>query len=236
MPFAGFWIGLRFLLVPLLWLRYRTGSRMDWAFAADTFMKRALFPLTEGVDEEVRNDVGAVARTAGWPRAAGSPVDLKSFANGRPLLLVLYRGSWCPYSRLHLTDLAVSAQALEDLGVAVLAVSARGHEAWWRSKGIAFRMAADPDGDLFRAMGVRIEPRLAQRVWGMLLPHESVFLFDRDGRLAAVDARRLKSTKTKQTFLSGAQWLKFARALAPAGGPSRRASVPDNGRLEEHAR
>lgn len=223
MPLAAAWIGMRFLLVPALSLRYRPGMRMHRAFALDAWMKRALYPLTETADDTLRNDVDAGSALsaqagAGWARMAPQPVDLAACADGRPLLLILYRGSWCPYSRLHLADLATVAQPLQELGVAVLAVSARRHDRWWQSRGIAFNFAADPDGELFRAMGVRVEPPLSHRVWGVLLPHESVFLFDRAGNLVAADARRLNGMKARQTFLSAARWLALARELV---GPAR---------------
>ncbi|AOJ05453.1 MULTISPECIES: redoxin domain-containing protein [Burkholderia] len=238
-PLAGVWVGIRFLLIPLLWLRYRTGSRMDWAFSVDAFMKRSLYPLTETPDDALKRDLELPASVQsrydiadpadgetdaappprsenGWASLGHHPIDLARFANGRPLLLILYRGNWCPYSRLHLADLSTVAHRLETLGVAVLAVSARRHDDWWRAKGISLAFAADPDGDLFHAMGVRIAPPLSHRVWGMLLPHESGFLFDRHGNLVAADVRRLNPTKTKQTFLSATRWLALAHELADA--------------------
>ena len=235
MPLTAMWVSIRFLLIPVLWLPYRLGSRMNWAFATDSFMKRLLFPLTEGPDEAPQNNVNAhlshlalqpsaepikgvsassgIPSEYGWVRLGRQPIDLEKFADGRPLLLILFRGSWCPYSRLHLADLSTAAHSLEELGVAILAVSARNHDRWWRSKGIGLTFASDPDGELFRIMGVRVEPPLSHRVWGMALPHESVFLFNRNGNLLVADVRRLNSIKTRQTFLSAARWLKFAREL-----------------------
>lgn len=225
MPLAGAWIALRFLLVPILWLHYRPGQRMHWAFAADAFMKRALYPLTETADDTPRNEANApIAHIApaasappagtGWARMEPQPVDLAAAASGRPLLLILYRGSWCPYSRLHLADLATVVQPLHALGIAVLAVSARRHDRWWQARGIDLPFAADPEGELFRVMGVRVEPPLSHRVWGMLLPHESVFLFDRYGNLVAADVRRLDGMKAHQTFLRAARWLDHACTMA----------------------
>ena len=234
MPLAGAWVGLRFALAPLLWLVYRSGVRMELAYQLDSFIKRMLFPLTEGPDEVLRRDVAtpliaaseneedaAESRPAAWPQLQTAALDLQRHARGRPLLLVLYRGRWCPYSRLHLSDLSQVVEGLERMGVAVLAVSTHNHERWWRSMGVAVPFAADPEGELFRAMGVRIEPNFAQQAWGLLLPHESVFLFDREGELVMADVRRLNSTKTGQTFLSGAKWLQYARALVQLDRPSR---------------
>jgi len=234
MPLAGAWVGVRFALAPLLWLAYRSGARMDLAYQLDSFLKRQLFPLTERPDEVLRRDLatplmdesggereGGESRPSAWPQLKTAALDLQKHAQGRPLLLVLYRGRWCPYSRLHLTDLSQVVESLERMGVAVLAVSTHKHEPWWRSHGVAMPFAADPEGELFRAMGVRIEPNFAQQAWGLLLPHESVFLFDSEGELVMADVRRLNSTKTGQTFLAGTLWLEHARALVQLDRPAR---------------
>ncbi len=219
LPLAGLWIALRFLLIPILYVPLKFGSRMSWAFAVDSFMKRLLYPLTEQPDDALQNAVGS-SPPHRLPAIAvsreGVESQLSEIAAGRPLLLVLYRGSWCPYSRLHLADLAAVAEQMRELGITVLAVSAHNHEGWWRAKGVKLSFAADPDGELFRAMGVCIEPPLAHRAWGMLLPHESVFLFDRSGQLVMADLRRLSSTKTRQTFLRSARWLARGRELVAA--------------------
>jgi peroxiredoxin len=228
MPLAGAWIAARFMLMPALWVPFKLGSRMRWAFTVDSFMKRAIFPLTERPDNALQNDLGPPAVRA-MPgvrvRQGARTIDLAEVANGRRVLLVVFRGSWCPYSRLHLSDLATVQRSLDELGVTIIAVSAHADEAWWRSKGVDFVFAADPDGELFRALGVQQEPSLAQQTWGMLLPHESVFLFERGGALVASDVRRLDSTKTQQAFLSATKWLEIARALPPDGAAERQAGT-----------
>ena len=217
MPLSSLWIALRFMLVPLLWVPYKLGSRMGWAYSIDAFMKRTCYPLTEGADWD---PIQAVAPriTPGDPLPSvtvqmnGREVDVASVAQGQRLLLVLYRGSWCPYSRLHMTDLASSQNELRAAGVSVLAVSVHDDADWWRARGVGFSLAHDPSGHIYQALGVDIDPPISHRVWGMLVPHESVFLFDRDGTLIASDTRRLSSFKTKQKFLSTAQWLRAAKA------------------------
>lgn len=217
MPLSSLWIALRFMLVPLLWVPYRLGSRMRWAYSIDAFMKRTCYPLTEGPDPDSARSV-APRLAPGDPlpsvtvQVDGRAVDLASVARGQRLLLVLFRGSWCPYSRLHLSDLASLQDQLRAAEVCVLAVSVHDDAAWWRTKGVRFSVAHDPSGRIYQALGVAIDPPISHRVWGMLVPHESVFLFDRDGALIASDTRRLSSFKTKQKFLSAAQWLRAARA------------------------
>jgi peroxiredoxin len=236
LPLSGAWIAVRFMLVPILWIPYRLGANMNHAFIVDSFMKRMLFPLTEQADQVVvrseipanlpnvkvthlksfpdpttnaRNGVARHARTVG-----DDPITLKEFARGRPLFLIVYRGSWCPYARLHLADFVSIVDELEDLGVAVIAVSAHNHYTWWWSKGVRLSFAADPAGDLFRALGVYSQSPLAHRVWGLLLPAESVFFFDADGKLVIADVRQLSSTKIKQTFCAAEKWLGHAQENA----------------------
>ncbi len=216
MPLAGLWIAARFLLVPALFVPFKCGSRMRWAFALDSFVKRIFYPLTEQPDSVRQNAIGASVpvRLPDIPiEVEGNSVSLADFARDRRVLLVLYRGSWCPYSRLHLTDLARIASEFKRRNTTVLAVSAHDHSAWWRSKGVHFTFGADPEGRLFAAMGVKIEPPFMHRVWGLLLPHESVFLFE-NNTLIASDIRRLSSIKSHQTFLDSRQWLDEITSLA----------------------
>ncbi len=217
MPLASAWILLRFLLVPVLWVPYKLGRSMKWAFKVDSFFKRTLYPLSECPDDNPVRDVepnipvgGAIPKIK--VRQYTRWVDIASLTKEQRLLLVLFRGSWCPYSRLHLSDLASVATEFRALGITVLAVSAHDHRIWWRSKGVDLKFGADPTGELFAAMGVKVEPSLAQRVWGMLVPHESVFLFEKGGTLIASDVRRLSSFKPGQTFLSAKKWLDISRS------------------------
>jgi hypothetical protein len=41
------------------------------------------------------------------------------------------------------------------------------------------------------------------------VPHESAFLFDASGRLIVADVRRVSGYHTRQTFLSGEEWLRI---------------------------
>jgi len=57
------------------------------------------------------------------------------------------------------------------------------------------------------ALGVKAPQSLSQKVWGTLVPYESVFLFDADRRLIASDVRSVSNTTMRQRFVSTKVWL-----------------------------
>ena len=42
---------------------------------------------------------------------------------GKPTVLIFYRGSWCPYCNLHLSDLVTVEEKLRELGYQIVAIS-----------------------------------------------------------------------------------------------------------------
>ncbi len=220
MPMTATWIALRLLLVPLLYIPYRLGSSMRWAHEVDAWVKRLCFPLTERAEAQSAVQVLPKLREGDTiPDVSVARGDLTTslarLVQEGPLLLILYRGNWCPYSRLHLSHLAASYARFQAAGITVLGVTAHSRAHWWKAKGVDFPMADDPTGAVFDALGVKAPTSLPNRVWGTLVPHESVFLFDRGGELLACDVRRLSSYKVGQRFLSADKLLELAGA-----GPS----------------
>jgi peroxiredoxin len=218
MPMTATWIALRLLLLPLLYVPYRMGSSMRWAHEVDAWVKRLCFPLTEGADERSAQEVTPTLREGDMipdvsVKQGEQMVSIARLAQDGPLLLVLYRGNWCPYSRLHLSNLAASHAQFDAAGIRVLGVTAYSRARWWKSKGVELAMADEPTGALFDAFGVRAPASLPNRVWGKLVPHESVFLFARGGKLVACDVRRLSSYKVRQKFLSADRILELAGAV-----------------------
>jgi peroxiredoxin len=206
------WIAAKYLLLPLLYVPYRLGVPTCWAYRIDAYMRRTVLPLTELPDEQMSQHITPRIRPGEFvPRVAvkhrGQLVDLYGVAPGRQLLLILYRGSWCSYSQLHVADVAGHAEQLRRCGVEILAVSSRRDEGWWTSKGIDLPFAADSQGALFEALGVTAPQSLSQKVWGTLVPYESVFLFDADRRLVACDVRNVSNTQMRQRFVSTKVWL-----------------------------
>jgi peroxiredoxin len=213
---TGVWIALRYLLLPVLYIPYKLKVPTCWAYRIDAYVRRNIQPLTELPDELLRQDLPPRIGTGDrLPDIAvkrrGEPVGVRDFAKGRPLLLIAYRGSWCSYSRLHLADLAKSYDDFVRSGLEMLAVSTRRDERWWRSRGVEVPLAGDRQGVLFDALGIRSPQSLQQKVWGTLVPYESVFLFDASGKLVSCDVRDVNDYKMKQTFLSARKWLEIAR-------------------------
>ena len=210
---SGGYIGAKWCASPVFYLARRAGWKGEWPRRLDAAINRAVMPMTEGPDDRARCDVTPALRQGDSipdvpvRLADGTSRSIRSFSDG-PLLLVAMRGSWCPYSRLHLADLQAALPRLEAANVRVLAVSSYADADLWRSWGVRIPIACDPDGALFRALGVRVEDWM-NTAWGRVLPHESVFLFDAAGRLIAADVRRVSSYHTRQTFLSGEEWLRI---------------------------
>src|SRR6266571_3473285 len=107
---SGGYIGAKWCLSPVFYLARQAGWRGEWPRRLDASINRAVMPLTERPDDRARCDVTPALRP-GDPipdvpvrLADGTLRSVRSFAD-RPLLLVPVRGSWCPYSRLHLADL-----------------------------------------------------------------------------------------------------------------------------------
>lgn len=55
--------------------------------------------------------------------AEGEKVNLKTALEDGPIVLVFYRGQWCPYCNKHLAELNGIADSLNDLGVQLYAIS-----------------------------------------------------------------------------------------------------------------
>jgi peroxiredoxin len=210
------WIILKYLLVPVLYIPYKLGIPTCWAYRLDAYVRRTVLPLTESPDENLRQDVSPRISTGEVipdiaVKQRGESVSVRDVAKGHALLLIVHRGSWCSYSRLHLADLAEKYNEFKNSGVEMLAVSAQRDERWWRSKGVHLPLAGDRQGVLFEALGIKCPQSLQQRVWGTLVPLESVFLFDSSRKLMACDIRNVSNTKMKQQFLSAKKWLEISQ-------------------------
>lgn len=215
---TGYFVA-KWVASPFLYTLRHAGWDGTWPRRLDATLNLACLPLTEAPDQHERRDVtpslvpGDHLPEISISLGGGEKRSLRSFT-GRPLLLALVRGNWCSYSRLHLSDLSAAAPRLSQLGVQLLAVSSDAESEWWESHGVAIPIAADPEGAVFRALGVHVDSWL-ETAWGRVLPHESVFLFDASGRLVAADVRQVRSTRPRQTFLSGERWVELAQTLAP---------------------
>jgi peroxiredoxin len=213
---TGGYVAAKWCLSPVFYLARRSGWTGRWPRRLDAAINRVVLPLTERADNARRCDVTPTLRP-GDPIpdlsvrfADGAPCSIRSLCD-RPLLLVLIRGSWCVYSRLHLADLNAMLTRFEAANIRVVAVSSYPEANEWQALGVRIPVAVDPDGALFSAFGVRLDQWM-ETAWGRVLPHESAFLFDAAGRLIAADVRRVSGYHTGQTFLSGDEWLRIVNS------------------------
>jgi peroxiredoxin len=129
----------------------------------------------------------------------GAAVDLRAAINGKPTLLVFYRGGWCPYCSLQLSELRKLEPDLVRQGVQVIAISpdrpaalretldgsrlnytllsdsaARAIQAF----GIAFKV---PDAEIEQYLGFGVDLEKASGSKHHALPVPGVFLVDKAG-------------------------------------------------------
>jgi len=69
------------------------------------------------------NWVGKTARPFAPTDSDGKAVDLSRVIGTRPVVLIFYRGAWCPFCRSQFADLARHRADLERAGAAVYAIS-----------------------------------------------------------------------------------------------------------------
>jgi peroxiredoxin len=97
----------------------------------------------------------------------GAPVTLDEALQGRPGVLVFYRGAWCPYCNIALqTYQRDLLPALEDAGVALIAISPQTPEASEQAVqngGLDFTVLSDPSNVLVRRLGIITEPTAEAR-------------------------------------------------------------------------
>jgi peroxiredoxin len=131
--------------------------------------------------------------------SAGDNASLRELAAGVPLIVVFYRGGWCPYCTLQLSQLADIEPELVELGYRILAVSpdraailAEGADATPATR----TLLSDSSGAAARAFGIayRVDAETVEKYRGYgidleaasghdhhLLPVPAVFVVDAEG-------------------------------------------------------
>jgi peroxiredoxin len=66
---------------------------------------------------------GTAAPSAQLRSIEGKDVELSSVMNGKPTILIFYRGGWCPFCNAHLAALGESYLELRKLGYQIVAIS-----------------------------------------------------------------------------------------------------------------
>ena len=131
------------------------------------------------------------------PDSQGRTMSLQDFLGRGPVVLVFFRGHWCPYCRRYLAKLQANHARLLERGVTLLAISpeppATSRELA-RDLGLSFPLLCDTAGETIDRYGAR--NRLAGT--RTILPHAAVFVLDPAG---AIHFRSIDRNYKKRTTM-----------------------------------
>lgn len=111
-----------------------------------------------------------------------APTTLGRLRGGRPAVVVLYRGAWCPYCNIALRTYQTElVPALDERGVGLIAVSPQKPDGSLSSvevNELTFAVTSDPGNQLAAALGVLTRPSadalVAQEILGVYLSERNV--------------------------------------------------------------
>ena len=88
----------------------------------------------------------------------GSEVNLKKYIGERPVIVVFYRGGWCPYCTRHLSALNELKPQIDSLGYELIAITPDGFSkldsSVVRSKGVGYQLFSDRDINAINSFGI----------------------------------------------------------------------------------
>lgn len=132
---------------------------------------------------------------------AGKATTLKEQVAGKPAILVFYRGGWCPYCNLQLSDLRLIKKQAEALGYSIIAISPDRSAELKRTMGkqkLDYTLLSDNKAAALKAFGIgfQVDAVTLEKYKGYgidlekasgqkhhALPVPSVFIVDKDGTL-----------------------------------------------------
>lgn len=131
----------------------------------------------------------------------GNPTSLRKVVGDKPAVLVFYRGGWCPFCNLQLSELRDIHPQLTELGYQLVAISPDKPEELQKTLGkdkLDYTLVSDSKTEAMRAFGIAFKVDdgtvLKYRLGGInleqasgethhALPAPSVFIVDADGVL-----------------------------------------------------
>jgi len=125
--------------------------------------------------------VGSEVPSVVLKSAEGEPVDLAEELSGESTVVIFYRGGWCPYCNVHLSELASIEGELKELGYQIVAISPDTPKALGKSREkqeLGYRLLSDSEYEGMKAFGIGFEHKRR----GML-PVPSVFLVNPEGQI-----------------------------------------------------
>jgi len=176
------------------------------AAAADTGRADAGPGLLNPAEEEPGLQVGDRAPEGLLRDPDAETVALRDLYAGQPVVLVFYRGGWCPYCTRDLRDWESGIDDFNAAGARVIAVSMETPEhalATASDNDLSYDVLVDETGDLTRAFrlgfalsddtiaryegfGINLDSRNASGQW--VLPAPAVYVIDPDGVIRYAEA------------------------------------------------
>jgi peroxiredoxin len=92
--------------------------------------------------------------------ATGAAVSTDSLFEGKRSILIFYRGGWCPYCSLHLSEVGKNEEALLDLGYQIVAVSPDAPaalQATASKQELPYALLSDSQGEFMEALGIAFQ-------------------------------------------------------------------------------
>ncbi len=158
-----------------------------WAEQAETSRSAKqgeLPPLLDPETDVPGLPVGAAAPDAAVKNRAGETIRLSELYADGPVVLVFYRGGWCPYCNAQLSSWAPKVEELESLGYRFVAVSPETREHQYETiaktelKGLAL---SDAHGETMRRfrVGFELTPETVKKYRGFGINLDSWNTFQR---------------------------------------------------------
>ncbi len=161
-------------------------------------MEKATADLKAGGIEQRALQVGDCAPRLALTDALGASVALESLWHDGPLVLVFYRGAWCPYCNLELRAWQQKLPTLRQSGAGLAAISPQTPDnslGTAEKNGLAFPVLSDSELRAARAFGVAFE-----------LPAELVALYRQVGNdLPVLNGNGLWMLPIPATFVVNTQ-------------------------------
>ncbi len=180
---------------------FKTGFKQRAAPERVAMMEAATADLrASGIEQRALN-VGACAPDISLPDALGRTVSLRHLWESGPLVVLFYRGGWCPYCNLELRAWQQQLSALKALGASLVAISPQTPDnslTTSEKNELAFPILSDSSAIAAEAFGTifTLPPELVElysRVGNDLptingngkwtLPVPATYVIDRDGQI-----------------------------------------------------